>query len=100
MLAGLLVALCWLVAAGSFALPRVELRRESKRTALRSEELLLCEKLLTRRQIYNALPTNSFAAGWWPEFGKLSLTNLARDLAQTCVGFGQLFLLGAYQQES
>ena len=63
-----------------------------KRTALRSEEILLCEKLLTRRQIYNALPTNSVAAGWWLEFGKLPLPNLARDLAQTCVGFGLLFL--------
>ena len=78
-----LAGCCWLFCfAKSWA---------AKRTALRSAELLLCEKLLTRRQIYNALPTNSFAAGWWPEFGKLPLPNLARDLAQTCVGFGQLF---------
>ena len=31
------------------------------------------------------------AAGCWPEFWKLPLPNLVRDLAQTCVGFGQLF---------
>ena len=79
----LIYVCCWLFCfAKSWA---------AKRTALRSAELLLCEKLLTRRQIYNALPTNSFAAGWWPEFGKLPLPNLARDLARTCVGFGQLF---------
>ena len=34
------------------------------------------------------------AVGWWHEFGELPLPNLARDLAQTCVGFGPL--LGAW----
>ena len=92
----MLVALCWLVAAGSFALPRVELRRKLRCEVKNYSSVK--SSLLVGRSTMPCQQTLLLLAGGL-NLGSCPYRILREILRKLAWDLGSCFLLGAYQQE-